>query len=570
MKFFIKNINLITLCLCLNSFYSFSLQQDIKSLNDSIRKYKAGDYQKALEFGFAALDLIQDREIISLDFVNTNYYIGETFYYIGDYKTSFEYLSKSLELYDLLNPRKRRNKLVTKPPWVLVIMGNVYLSNDDFSNAEKFYNEALENFKLFDSEYEEEIYYGTNTVLQNLSLIKRNQGEIELSRNLLDKVLESRIKRGNPIDIIQTYLNYMGLFQISGDDGLLIKNYENIKSVYNQYSSKSSTKEYETLFYNANLAYSEFFISKGELSQSLKYLFIAKDLSKQLPSLISDVNFRISNVYFSIGMIEGSEDLIIENLNNLKTSNSQKIDNFKLLEKIYRIKGSTEQLLAVKDSIIFYNENQSSSLINEQFNTLENFILISDKQNDIKIYQARNTRLILISIFSLIILSLVTVSYRFSYALQKEKNKRLALEKEKIQNKLKLKQRELFSKVNFITQRNEYLNRIKSKLESKESDSEDLKNEILNIANSEKAYSDFDKMFSQVYPDFYKNLNIHGKLSQTDIRLASYIKMNHSNNEIARISGISIRTVESQRYRLSKKLNISADEDLNSFISKIW
>tara|TARA_B100001063_G_scaffold31396_1_gene24403 strand:+ start:310 stop:2019 length:1710 start_codon:yes stop_codon:yes gene_type:complete len=569
MKFFIKNINLITLCLCLNSFYSFSLQQDIKSLNDSIRKYKAGDYQKALEFGFAALDLIRDREIISLDFVNTNYYIGETFYYIGDYKTSFEYLSKSLELYDLLNPRQRRNKLVTKPPWVLVIMGNVYLSNDDFSNAEKFYNEALENFKLFDSEYEEEIYYGTNTVLQNLSLIKRNQGEIELSRNLLDKVLESRIKRGIPVDIIQTYLNYMGLFQISGDDELLIKNYENIKNVYDQYSSKSSTKEYETLFYNANLAYSEFFISKGELSQSLKYLFIAKDLSKQLPSLISDVNFRISNVYFSIGMIEGSEDLIIENLNNLKTSNSQKIDNFKLLEKIYRIKGSTEQLLAVKDSIIFYNENQSSSLINEQFNTLENFILISDKQNDIKIYQARNTRLILISIFSLIILSLVTVSYRFSYALQKEKNKRLALEKEKIQNKLKLKQRELFSKVNFITQRNEYLNRIKSKLESKESNSEDLKNEISNIANSEKVYSDFDKMFSQVYPDFYKNLNIHGKLSQTDIRLASYIKMNHSNNEIARISGISIRTVESQRYRLSKKLNISADEDLNSFISKI-
>ena len=569
MKFFIKNINLITLCLCLNSFYSFSLQQDIKSLNDSIRKYKAGDYQKALEFGFAALDLIRDREIISLDFVNTNYYIGETFYYMGDYKTSFEYLSKSLELYDLLNPRQRRNKLVTKPPWVLVIMGNVYLSNDDFSNAEKFYNEALENFKLFDSEYEEEIYYGTNTVLQNLSLIKRNQGEIELSRNLLDKVLESRIKRGIPVDIIQTYLNYMGLFQISGDDELLIKNYENIKNVYDQYSSKSSTKEYETLFYNANLAYSEFFISKGELSQSLKYLFIAKDLSKQLPSLISDVNFRISNVYFSIGMIEGSEDLIIENLNNLKTSNSQKIDNFKLLEKIYRIKGSTEQLLAVKDSIIFYNENQSSSLINEQFNTLENFILISDKQNDIKIYQARNTRLILISIFSLIILSLVTVSYRFSYALQKEKNKRLALEKEKIQNKLKLKQRELFSKVNFITQRNEYLNRIKSKLESKESNSEDLKNEISNIANSEKAYSDFDKMFSQVYPDFYKNLNIHGKLSQTDIRLASYIKMNHSNNEIARISGISIRTVESQRYRLSKKLNISADEDLNSFISKI-
>lgn len=569
MRFFIKNINLIHICLCINSFYSYSIQEDIKSFNDSIIKYKNGDYQKAIEFGYAALDLIKDKEIISLDFVNTNYYIGETLYYLGDYKTSFEYLSKSLELYDLLKPKQRRNKLVTKPPWVLVIMGNVYFSNDDFSNAEKFYNEALENFKLFDLEYEEEIYYGTNTVLQNLSFIRRNQGQIELSRNLLDKVLESRKKRGKQIDIIQTYLAYMELFQISGDDELLIKNYENIKNVYNQYSSRDYTKEYEALFYNANLVYSQFFISKGELTESLKYLSIAKDLSKELPIVVPEINFRISNVFFLMGLFENASSLIKENLNNLNLSDFQKIDNYKLLEKIYKKEGAKEKLLAVKDSIIFYNENQSSALIDKQFNALENFILISDKQNDIKIYQARNTRLILTSIFTLIIFSLIIVSYRFNLALQKEKNKRLALQKEKIQSKLDLKQRELFSKVNFITQTNEYLNRIKGKLESKASNSEDLKNEIANMANSEKAYSDFDKMFSQVYPNFYKNLNTYSKLTQTDIRLASYIKMNHSNNEISRISGISIRTVESQRYRLSKKLKLSNGEDLNSFIMKI-
>ena len=569
MRLFIKNINLITLCLFLKCFYSYSIQEDIKSLNDSIIKYKAGDYQKALEFGFAALDLIKDREIISLDFVNTNYYIGETFYYTGDYKTSFEYLSKSLELYDLLNPRQRRNRLVNKPPWVLIIMGNVYLSNNDFSNAEKFYNDALNNFKLFDLEYEDERYYGINTALQNLSIIKRDQGQIELSRNLLDQVSERRKKRGNPIDMIRTYINYMELFQISGDDDLLINNYQSIKIIYEQMSLRSSTKEFEQLFYDANLVYSKFLISKGELAESLKYLFIAKELSKELPILVPDINFRISSVLFSMGLIEDASSLIKENLNNLNLSNFQKIDNYKLLEKIYKKEGTIEKLLAVKDSIIFYNENQSNSLIDNQFNTLENFILISDKQNDIKIIQARNTRLILTSIFTLIILSLVIVSYRFNLALQKEKNERLALQKEKIQNKLDLKQRELFSKVNFITQTNEYLNRIKGKLESKESNSEDLKNEIVNIANSEKAYSDFDKMFSQVYPNFYKNLNTYSKLTQTDIRLASYIKMNHSNNEIARISGISIRTVESQRYRLSKKLKLSNGEDLNSLIAKI-
>jgi len=76
-------------------------------------------------------------------------------------------------------------------------------------------------------------------------------------------------------------------------------------------------------------------------------------------------------------------------------------------------------------------------------------------------------------------------------------------------------------------------------------------------------------MFSQVYPKFYKKLNAITKLSQTDIRLASYIRMNHTNNEISRISGISFRTVESQRYRLSKKLDLAKGQDLNSFIQNL-
>ena len=96
-----------------------------------------------------------------------------------------------------------------------------------------------------------------------------------------------------------------------------------------------------------------------------------------------------------------------------------------------------------------------------------------------------------------------------------------------------------------------------------------MKNEIKYLNTSNKAYKEFDKMFSQVYPKFYKKLNSKYKLTQTDIRLASYIKMNHNNHEISRISGISMRTVESQRYRLSKKLSLSKGEDLNSFILNI-
>ena len=180
-------------------------------------------------------------------------------------------------------------------------------------------------------------------------------------------------------------------------------------------------------------------------------------------------------------------------------------------------------------AIIFYTEQPTQRLGGNEFNTLEGLMLITEKQNDLNISKSTNNRNALVSIFLVAILFLIAVSLRFNFDLQKEKNTRLGLEKDKINEELKLKRRELFSKINFISQRNDYLNSIRNQLDgdiSNVSNLKSIKREIKNITTSEQAYEEFDKMFSQVYPNFYKRLNLTAKLSQTDIRLASYIKMN--------------------------------------------
>ena len=96
-----------------------------------------------------------------------------------------------------------------------------------------------------------------------------------------------------------------------------------------------------------------------------------------------------------------------------------------------------------------------------------------------------------------------------------------------------------------------------------------VKKEVNELINSEKSYEEFDKVFTNVYPKFYKVLNENHNLSLTYLRLAAYIRMNQTNNEIAKISGISLRTVETQRYRLSKMLNIYKSQSLNSYIQNI-
>ena len=287
---------------------------------------------------------------------------------------------------------------------------------------------------------------------------------------------------------------------------------------------------------------------------------------------IPEINLEISETYLNLNMDNEARELILENLSLEEITQSQKIYNFKLLEKIYLNEGSNENLLRIKDSIIFYNEQPTQKFVEEDINSLKGLMLVTEKQNDLNISKSINSRNTLVSVFLVSILFLIAVSLRFNFDLQKEKNIRLGLEKDKINEELKLRKRELFSKVNFISQRNDYLINIREQLDGDISIPKNLKSikrGIKNITTSEQAYEEFDKMFSQVYPNFYKRLNLTAKLSQTDIRLASYIKMNHSNNEIARISGISLRTVESQRYRLSKKLNLVKGQDLNRLILDI-
>ena len=234
--------------------------------------------------------------------------------------------------------------------------------------------------------------------------------------------------------------------------------------------------------------------------------------------------------------------------------------------------GEFDQLLSIKDSIIYYSK-QSQIDPYKSLDNVENIILLSEKQAEINESEIRYNRAqLLFSGFALILILLVVI-LRINNHLQRERSTRLELERNRMEEELNAKKRELFSKTNFIIQRNEYLQNFRKSLgDDKELPAtcvNRMKREISSLINSESAYSEFDKKFVEVFPDFYKKLNENYKLSKVDLRLIAYIKMNKSNNEIAQISGISLRTVQSQRYRLAKKLSIDKNQDLNAFIFSI-
>ncbi|WP_299627072.1 tetratricopeptide repeat protein [uncultured Tenacibaculum sp.] len=70
--------------------------------------------------------------------------------------------------------------------------------------------------------------------------------------------------------------------------------------------------------------------------------------------------------------------------------------------------------------------------------------------------------------------------------------------------------------------------------------------------------------------DFLKNLkNLHPNLTKTDIEVCSFIKIGLSRKEISNLRKTSLDAIKSTRFRLKKKLNLTAKDSLDDYIKSL-
>ncbi len=92
--------------------------------------------------------------------------------------------------------------------------------------------------------------------------------------------------------------------------------------------------------------------------------------------------------------------------------------------------------------------------------------------------------------------------------------------------------------------------------------------EIYALANSNSSIY-FDK-FCYLFPNFKTDLYIlNPNLNFNELYFCSLIKLNYDTKKIAQILNITVRAVESKKYRLKKKLNININENIHEFVMKI-
>ena len=162
---------------------------------------------------------------------------------------------------------------------------------------------------------------------------------------------------------------------------------------------------------------------------------------------------------------------------------------------------------------------------------------------------------------------------------QRIKKNRIAREKQEeiYKQEIAHKKKELASQTLHLVQKNTFIQELKENLENLKNSPEKFKVEFRRIVMllkkqnaSDKDWEVFKTYFSEVHNDFDQKLKtLYPDISEKEIRLAAFLRMNLTTKEIAATMNVLPDSILKSKYRLKKKLGLDKETDLTSFLNTL-
>lgn len=155
----------------------------------------------------------------------------------------------------------------------------------------------------------------------------------------------------------------------------------------------------------------------------------------------------------------------------------------------------------------------------------------------------------------------------------------IKLRNDKLRSEKIHRDKELANQTMNIVQKNRFLKKLDEELHRIQNNTKDstvvtklaiIKNRIKKELDDKQQHQLFETYFEDVHTEFFDRMKEKfPQLSPGDLRLSAYIRMNISTKEIATLLNITYRGVEIRRYRLRKKMDLSRDVNLTTYLSNI-
>ena len=419
---------------------------------------------------------------------------------------------------------------------LVFVMGNIYMANKDNEQAKESFEEAMQIAK------------GKDDWMYNLSLI--NWGII---MNNLEQPLPVIEKLPSTVTFFEGNMNQQHAnTQLARAYLLVNNNDESIQLGLKNIKQAKKIKDQSLISLNLRLL-SRNYLKTGQFSLGLKYASLALESEIEKGSIDEEV-----------------------------------LDAYKLQAEALKANGQLNEALnklekhtILNDSLYALNKQKEIQNLQEYYETEVKKTKIQLQQQEIGILNEKvKVDTLTKTLYGGGAISGVALSGLLFFGFrQRIKKNKIAREKQEeiYKQEITFKQKELASQTLHLVQKNTFLQELKENLENLKSSPEKFKMEFRRIvlllkkeSSGDKDWEVFKSYFSEVHDNFDNKIKaVYRDITEKELRLASFIKMNLSTKEIATMLNVLPDSVLKSKYRLKKKLAVNKETDLYQFLMNL-
>ena len=517
------------------------------------------------------------------------YIVGQEGHYARAYEifNRFAELSDSVGYHSLSDFRRK------------AYLANVFgLLHKELGEYDKALNQYYTSLSICDSVGWTE---GTTTALNNISLLYYLHGNTAQAISILDESRQIAETNDNKSLLFDIYINLMDMYlemksfdsaRFSGNKALELS--INLNTPYNQSF--------------VEIGFGKLFLKEDSLKRAEKSLESAENLAYEnaFAELQLEALLHLATTYRRLKQLQKADSVLYKADTIDQTIKIPRLHIQLLTEKaaLYEQLGDYQSAYNFQSKAAFLKDSLNSSWEKVKYAEISTLYqmklqeqrnVVLEKSLSINELQIRQQRfVIIISIGFLLVLSVVAVLFYRKRKFELKTNQMLRTQNDKInqqekiirvkneenfEQELNYKNRQLTSfslsalkqskSLEVVSQQiNELLHQHNIKPTTRKKLEQVMQH--LRPLSSSKEWDEFRSYFEAVHPSFYTSLKqVAPDLTLHEQKICAYLRLGMNTKEIASITFRQVRTVESTRFRIRKKVGLTATDNLFEFLEKL-
>ena len=462
----------------------------------------------------------------------------------------------------------------------------IYFNIEEYDNCIKSAKQALQRAKPIDAKHHMGDIYNT------LASAYAEKGEYAVAEVYMD----SSAATFQEVDYTA------GLVRVYSDKGQLLvrkEKYDSAKDEFMRALLLSHELDNPHFLTSNYLDLTAAYFKNNEIATARKYLDSAETISKQL-----DIPLFTNRVALSKSQLLGQQNnyseaiaILKENVTYMRSENLRESvrDVYDELYKLYKEQGDVEnsflyyqKYAMLKDSLKQELQNSKLNVLRVEYNYNQIVADLENSETQLQLASEAQKRVThrnyylgglaaLIVLFSLFMYFRQRKLSSVRRAVLESKQEVLKVKQEALDNQVRFKNKQITDFAIHISEKNELLENIKSKLKSIKVTNDtykDMVKDTMHFINNDieqnkekiqlyKQVNETNDSFRAKIDEMYKNL------SDKERKVATMLRLGQTSKQIALQLNISAASVDNYRYTLRKKMNIPKGESLKMFIQNI-